>query len=394
MKKFVVTGFILIMLLLPTLSESAVKKEDFIIKTSVVPTKIITWVFVREGKPVYNVVLNFSKVPEGIKLKENNTKVIPYIPSKGIKKIIWKAVVEKNKTYNLTNAFEVVFWDNSVSLTASLVKDNTTTNETIATAEPEIVVYGKTDGEEFCEYMKKLPGEENNPLWDREDVCRVKIIINNEKPFYANSSGFFLGKVKLTKPGINEINVTAVDVGGNTNTVILKVNYTGVQTQLELVDVGLVVLAVVGLILIFAVVGGLMFFFIKKPKKKKTKPSEVEKKPSKIVKKFKKEPKTLNELKERKIKLKKRLDKLSKKKTLTDNEKLEKNRLEKELNEIVDKLLTNDEYLFELEERAFKALVDAHEGKPSKQIKKELIKEGYTEREISKIREFFVRGKK
>lgn len=404
MRRLLLGTVLLVALLTPVLAGSAVKKEDFVIRASVVPGKINSWVFVKGGKPAYNVTLKFVNVPDGINLREDPVKIIPCIPPAGTEKVVWKAIVDENKSYNLTNAIEVVSWDNSVSLSAFLIKNNETTNETIVTNESEVLVYGKTDGEEFCEQMKRLPGQENNSLWEREDVCRVKIIINGGEPFYANSSGLFAGKAKLTKHGINEINVTAIDAGGNTNTVILKANYTGAGialTQSE--DILLVILALFGLVIAAAVIGGLVFFFIKKKprkveeKKEKVEFAETEKKevkPSKPVKELKRKPKTLKELKERKAEIKKRMDELEKKDVLTTSEKEEKVRLQNELDEIVDKLLANDEYLFELEERAFKALVDAREGKPSKQIKEELVNEGYTPREISKIREFFVRGKK
>ena len=56
-------------------------------------------------------------------------------------------------------------------------------------------------------------------------------------------------------------------------------------------------------------------------------------------------------------------------------------------------LLSNDAFLSELSEKADWALQQAIGGTPSKEIRKKLIDEGYTKKEIAIIRLLFARRK-
>ena len=104
------------------------------------------------------------------------------------------------------------------------------------------------------------------------------------------------------------------------------------------------------------------------------------------------ERKRLNWLKQRRLELRRKLSEITKKEThlgLTQKEQLQKRAYDEELVKIEDELLENKEFLRELEQRADLALLEAKKGAPSAEIKKGLIKEGYTEKEIQIIRKFF-----
>lgn len=100
----------------------------------------------------------------------------------------------------------------------------------------------------------------------------------------------------------------------------------------------------------------------------------------------------IQKLKKRKKKLSKEVVKLREKGEmigLSPQEAIKKESYQEELVRIEDELLENPDFLQELDARADKALTQARVGVPSKQIIQDLVKEGYTEREIETIKKFF-----
>lgn len=79
---------------------------------------------------------------------------------------------------------------------------------------------------------------------------------------------------------------------------------------------------------------------------------------------------------------------------LNTHEKAQKESYEEELVGIEEELLSNEKFISELDVRAEKALQEARKGVPSKEIRRRLFEEGYTPREVNKIKELFKKKKK
>lgn len=439
---------------------SDLTEEDITIWGSAATAGVNVWVQTTRPVPVYNLTVALVNPPEGVVLRDNSTKIIPYVPETGFKTVTFRATL---KTLSLSredfvDSLQIVSWSDSLAPTSASFSLNGVPSETIETDEEEVSIQGQTEGTELCDYFRTLPGEENNADWQDSEICNTKIVVNGiGEPYsedtssviFAENDGSFELSYPLKKPGLNRINVTVIDPEKNSENIVLEATYTGdnlvVTPSFDLVPIlvgvfALIVVLVVLLALVLAVLKMRNFHMErksvpktakvkekikeseewteeKKPKKetkkepkkepkkeKPTKPtssglSAEKKKPKKVEKpkepeyKKKFKPGSLGYLKGQRDELKEAVDSLEKKKKLTKKEKEELVRKKEEFDTVENKLLKNDDFLLELEERAFKALVDAKEGKSSKVIKKELISEGYSKQEMKKIREFFIKGK-
>lgn len=106
----------------------------------------------------------------------------------------------------------------------------------------------------------------------------------------------------------------------------------------------------------------------------------------------KEEVRKKNKLKARRKYIVKELDELEKKQAtmgLTKKEIIRKKAYEEELLRIEEDLLKNEAFLDELDEKAEEILLKARLGVPSRSIRRELQREGYTKKEIGVIRKLF-----
>ncbi|MCD4740009.1 hypothetical protein K8R43_02315 [archaeon] len=234
----------------------AMTAEDFSFRANPEGTEINVWVFVKNN-PALDVTIKLDPLPDGVVLKENNTKRIPYLPPKSVVPVTWRAVItnqDADLDQQLKESLQVISWDDSISLQAFLVdevNDNQTTNQTVETNKPEIMVFGKSDGTELCQTLSELPGEENEPRWYDSGICNARIQINDQQAVFVNDTGHFTVKAELTKTGLNQLNVTATDASGNSKTVILEAVYTGTDLPGDpSIDILSIILIILGALVV------------------------------------------------------------------------------------------------------------------------------------------------
>jgi len=215
----------LILLLSLVYAGSALSVDDFEIKIKEGPIKSISpsgtsiSVYIslatNESARAFNVVLGFVPLP-GLKADKNEVE-IEKIENK--EKRIW--TLYGNGTYDLSNAFKIISWDNSVKLELNI------TNET---DDPNPILSLTTDPADLCK-KHKFKG-----FWGEDENCFTEIFVNSTSQGYANESGSFSKRIEgLTlKKGKNLLVISAVDPGGNVEERNVTIVYNpSVQTYVK-----------------------------------------------------------------------------------------------------------------------------------------------------------------
>lgn len=352
---------------------------------------------------VFDIEVTFNP-PQGMYLAENETrtKIIGYLDknSNAVEEV-WSVNVTKNGIYDLSKSFEVT-WDDSVSLEVFEPKKFINTSK----GSISLRFVGKTDSASFCERMilQRPYDKKWKDFWSDIDNCLTKIYVegplvkidgklrptvravSSADPFGTFN---FTVNVSLLLPKNNTFTLTVIDPSGNTKSEEFTVYYNAPPPTL--LDDPNVRLAIgIGAIL-FVIVVGLIAYWLSKKRAE----AEVEK--TLKMKEEEERKKHLEELKNRKIYLKEKLKELNTKKVnvgLTADEISQERAYENELVRIIDELLSNEDYLEELKERARKILEEVRSGRPSGEIRKELVREGYTEDEMNLIKKYFEEIKK
>ncbi len=158
--------------------------------------------------PAFNVTLKLKNTLETQSKEE--TKSIPSLKLMHNVIIEWQLKATEAGTYDLSNAFEVVSWDDSVSLQVDAYPENS--NQKI------ITISGWTDTATLCEKHNY------SGFWGEQENCQVKLTANG-KEYWAERSGVYSFTYELEK-GENRIDLHAMDPGGNTNEQVLMITYT------------------------------------------------------------------------------------------------------------------------------------------------------------------------
>jgi hypothetical protein len=326
---------------------------------------------------------------------EDQTKSVPTLPKDRKGEIGWQVRVSKQGNYDLSQAFQTSFDDNvKLELGAELDFLNGTRTEQVFV---EPVVY--TDGSALCDIMlEKAETEAEKEFWQATTTCQTLVKIIAPDTFaqgYADRNGTFSlpypNNTFQLKPGKNLIKITVKDPSGNTKEALVEVTR---RTPDELTIPDLLEedpeVVFVCVVIFIIIVGAGTIIYVKTKTKKQLKET--------FQKKEKQEQQSRYQyLKERKKILKETIARLEKKAVnigLTKEEETDKRTYENELVRIEDELLNNDEFLRELARRSSKAYQDAKNGTPSSKIRKDLIREGYSERDIKLIHKLFKKLKK
>ncbi len=150
-----------------------------------------------------------SRLPSGLLAQGGDIRVVDYLGPAEKAKMAWLVSGEPG-TYDLSNAFEVVSWDDSVSLQLDPIPEET--------SESTVTIRGWTDAATLCE-KHNYTG-----FWGKRENCQVKLTVNG-KDYWAERSGAFAIEYSLEK-GENRIDITAMDPGGNTAEKVVMVSYS------------------------------------------------------------------------------------------------------------------------------------------------------------------------
>ncbi|MCD4739564.1 hypothetical protein K8R43_00070 [archaeon] len=338
---------------------------------------------------VYNINVLFTP-PSGITLNEEKTKLVPYLGKNFTVGTSWNVEIEENKEYALDDAFRVE-WDDSVSLELEGIEKEEiqTKNNRI-----ELNFTVKTDDSSFCQKMwnQGAPRDWESGefvtwanFWLKKENCNsfVDIKVNGKElaGAYADENGNVPVYIQLNlSEGTNRLEIIATDPSGNTKKEDIMVRYTP-----DLIGEYGVYIIAVGIVIFILVIAVIAYWLSRITTASTLKTA------------FKKKAETehknrLEEIKSRKKWLYKSLETLKTKSVnvgLTQEEESKKRAYETELVRINDELYDHPEYLDQLKKRAVKALEDAKNGLPSKDIRKQLDVEGYSEKDVNLIKEHF-----
>lgn len=325
---------------------------------------------------IYNLTINFSKVPNEVTLKDSPKKKVSFMP--GVIAVDWSIESPSESiTLNLTDSFDILSWDDSVAIVGIKVNNQTISQGmTLNISTGELVISGITDNDDLCqkafgsdfcqEYIQKC----KNVMG--ECVTNLKITVNGvlEDEIGADKDGGFSSKKIEVAEGLNEIKITATDPGRNTNTFSFKVRNR--PTTINLIEGYLpwIILAILAIIIIV----WLVLFIRSRRKKKLEKEREYEEK------------------KERRIELREKIAKMEQKEAyvgLNENQQAKKKSREIEEANINEELSEDPRFQKELKERAKKAVKQAGEGIPSEEIRDQMVEEGYTQEDIEIIKKEF-----
>ncbi len=209
----------LLLLLGVALAGSALENNDFhitvwdnpkLLKQGGNTVKISIEVDARKAQTAYGVTVRFTP-PHALSSGETEKTISEAITPTAYQSAYWEIGATQLGTYDLSNAFEVVSWDDSVELDADKLPE--TTNEKTVT------ISGQTDGATYCE-------EHNySGFWGEPENCQVRIFLNAEEAGWAAKDGSFSFEHGLEE-GENQIIIGAMDPGGNTNETTEVTMYT------------------------------------------------------------------------------------------------------------------------------------------------------------------------
>lgn len=243
---------LLVLFLSAALAGSALTNDDFTYfimggePQLSAPNKTITLqvnLAAKTGLSAFDLVVRPSNLPQGVKVFPASS-VIDFLKSGGRAEIKWQANAVVDGTYDLSNAFEVVGWDDSVKLELDAVP------ETVS--EPTLMLRGWTDPAMLCE-KHNYTG-----FWAEQANCQVKLTVAGEDHWAERSGAFMIDVDMPLKDGENRIDITAVDPGGNTAEKTVLVTYVpSIGTLVE----RNIILVVVALVLLVAGIVGLVVYY-------------------------------------------------------------------------------------------------------------------------------------
>ncbi|MCD4739932.1 hypothetical protein K8R43_01920 [archaeon] len=365
--------FLILLLLSGTLAGSAVNKEEIRFKVNPqgeLTTELTQLMLYVESKDVdiINLTVNFSKVPTGITLNDNQTKTISWVIG-GLwqeTSVNWSIEDSSPTKINASEAFELVSWDNNVALNDLKANDKPIVDGMIL-HENYVIISGMIDpqgySDEFCSAL----------ITRGRKGCVNEIKINNYKPITAEKDGTFTSeKIELSK-GEKQISITATDMAGNTKTASFTITYEPTVTDIlegSLIWIVVGIMFIVTLMIIFMIIR-----LVRSIRQKETKYEDIKKR--------------RKELKERLAKMEQKAAYLG----MNENQKAKKDALEIEYSTITEQLNKNQKFQKELDERAKKTVQQSKQGTPSEEIREQLVEEGYSPQEIEQIKEKFKKFK-
>jgi hypothetical protein len=372
-------AFSLLLFVSMAMAGTAVNTEDLNLKVTSVTTTQIELTVVPNTGTIYNVTVNFTRIPEILTLKEIPLKRKAFIGSLGPEQFAWKIQSsEKNiENYDFSNplTFFDLEWDKNVALRDVKVNGKPIyPSQTTESESRNIEIIGRTDSNDFCEEAFNIwPDYKEKGRLKQDENCKPRITLNEVDKGLANDDGTFRLKNIELENGKNFFTLTVNDPGENTESINFTVSYnppllTSIQEALT-ENILLLALTILGVIVFLAIAS---LGLLARARRKKAGAFE--------------------EMKKRRIELRKQLLELAKKEAnvgLSKEEQTRKKTYEQERVKLEEKLLKNDKFLKELEERAEKAVQEARQGTPSKQIRRKLFEEGYSEKEIELIKKFF-----
>jgi type II secretory pathway pseudopilin PulG len=257
---------VLCLLLSSALAASALNESNFSVgsvpnswsfPSAGVDTPVVLQVkLVSTNFPAFNVSLGVAEIPSGLKVVSELPLTVEGVvrSSESIEASVVLAASEAG-SYDLSNSFKVVSWDDSVSLSVDPVDKGVSARK--------LTVSGTTDAAALCA-SHKFKG-----VWSEQENCNVRITINNEEPFYADEEGHFSRDIEL-KEGVNDVRVLAMDPGGNTEENSFSVRFTPSITTLAEDNIVLVVSGILALV----IVSGALFWVRSRSAKKQAEIAE------------------------------------------------------------------------------------------------------------------------
>jgi len=248
------TALLLVLLLSTVIAASALEKSDLTVVPESNPLyletgengiSVIVSVNPQRTEAVYGVSLKFVPI-SGISSSETE-KTLPEAVTADYEGITgWTITAIQAGTYDLSGAFEVVSWDDSVSLEMDELPG--------VSGEKVVTISGWTDAAKYCE-------EHNySGFWGERENCQVKITAGDEE-YWAERSGVFSFEHELSKGG-NRLDLRAMDPGGNTNEAVVMIEY--VPTIMDTLKEQIIPVVIVLVVFIAGIIG---FFVLWKGKR-------------------------------------------------------------------------------------------------------------------------------
>ncbi|MCD6522504.1 MAG: hypothetical protein J7K68_02040 [Candidatus Diapherotrites archaeon] len=244
----------LILLLSLVYAGSALSVDDFEILIENGPHKVIsgqsiqviTHVHLNKDVDAYNITIGFIS---DVLTAEPKTRTIDKL-DKDTSKITW-VLYGPDGTYDLSNAFKIISWDNSVKLELNM------SNET---KDPKPILSLITDPADLCE-KHKFKG-----FWGEDENCFVKVYVNDTFQGFADENGVYEETLKNLEliPGENVLVIRVEDPGKNTAEGKVVVVY---KPPLISMLKEYLVYIVLGFIVLLFVVGAIVFVEMKKKEK-------------------------------------------------------------------------------------------------------------------------------
>ncbi|MFC2174665.1 hypothetical protein ACFLQ2_02235 [archaeon] len=249
-------GLMLILLISTVLAASALEKSDFSYGVKDNPVELTEnhqFVVVdvkldaRVGVNAFDVVSQFKSL-NSVQAKAETITVDSLVAETGAE-VLWELKATQPGEYDLSNAFEVVSWDDSVALDVDKLPAES--------GEQTITISGWTDAATVCERHNFVG------FWGERENCQVKITVGNGE-YWAERSGVFTFEHEL-KEGENEVTITARDPGGNTEEKTVVIAYVPSAGDVAKENV---IPIVVGIIAVIAMAGLFVLWRSKQQSKK------------------------------------------------------------------------------------------------------------------------------
>lgn len=347
-------------------------------------------------RSIYNVVITLDKTKLGelVEIIDENPKRVVRIATSSVKTLDVRWRISTNLTHEEINDIigpnDIrVIWDNTTEINSIVVDTKELTEgDEIKTETGTIKIRVNTEANSFYEGLTDAEKVESGLKNGMTKVTVERVDSNGNEIEQLNEitraspEGIYEEDIQLTEKdfGKHYIRVTVEDLEGKTGN---KASETFVvdyqQTFLNTMDrySWIFVLLIIALIALAVPLSGVILMHRRGKKKE-----EKEKSYEKMVQKKKELKKDIERLKAKEFA------------GLTDSEQKRREVHELQLAEIEEHLLNDERHLKNLRERARRAVEQAKKGVPSKDIRSQLIKEEYSEKEIEKIKEFFAQIKK
>ncbi len=202
--------FFLCLLLSTALAASALSVDDFELKPTPNPitfsegqerTVSVRIDLLNPQYNAFNVSVEIGSVPDGLELLSEDIVTVDGLVNVGFYGIVEFVLNANNaNTFDLSNAFEVASWDDSVSLNLDSISEEVT--------DRSLTISGTTDSAALC------AAHNYRGVWNEEKNCNVAITVNGQEMGYADKEGYFKFNIDLEE-GNNEIIIKAMDPGGN-----------------------------------------------------------------------------------------------------------------------------------------------------------------------------------